>query len=216
MTSLRFKSFSLTFCGYIFRPRPVEPTRSSLRMIKLNGYAFLSSQSSHTVSRLSGKSCAHVSLHTIPVYTVLSVSLEDSSQRAEPRNYPFNIQSLEDSQLDIIACELSLFFRLSSLIPFCAVTHTLCLRLSSVISCEIECGSSLTDMEVLSYIHKRATQLLIDSRTPFILQGIRTNSVLKCINIPKSYKARVAYPFSDKRIMRLGTIGKMAFWMLTR
>lgn len=181
-------------------------------MIKLNGYAFLSSQSSHAVSRLSGKSCAHVSLHTIPVYTVLSVSLEKTlHSELNLGTILLTFKSLEDSQLDTSTCELSLFFRLSSLIPSCAVTHTLCLRLSSVISCEIECGSSLTDTEVLSYIHKRATQLLIDSRTPFILQGIRTNSVLKCINIPKSYKARVAYPFSDKRIMRLGMIGKMAF-----
>ncbi|EFO63069.1 Hypothetical protein GLP15_1788 [Giardia lamblia P15] len=181
-------------------------------MIRLNGYASLFLPSSHAISRPSEESCAHVSLCTIPVYTVLSISLEQNlHNELNLRTISLTFKDLEDSQLDANTYELSLFFRLDHLTLSCALTYTLCLRLSSVISCEIECGSSLTDTEVLSYIHKRATQLLSDSRKPFILQGIRTNSILKCINISKSYKARVAYPFSDKRIMRLGTVGKMAF-----
>lgn len=182
-------------------------------MIKLNGRAFLTSLPLHTASKPSKEICAHISLYTIPVYTMLAVSLEqDIDNGINSRDISLTFKDLEDSQLDIDAHELSLFFRLDSIVPSHASPLILNICISSVISCEAEYGSSLTDMEVLSHIHKRATQILTDSKTPFILQGIRTNSILKRINISKSYKARIAYPFSDKRVMRLGTIGKMSFF----
>ena len=181
-------------------------------MIRLNGYASISSLFPYTASTLPTEVCAHISLHTIPVYTVLLVSLEqDINSEVKLKTVSLTFKDLEESKLDTNAHELLLFFKLRSSMTLPVSTRVLRLRISSVVSCEAECGSSLTDIEVLSYIHKRATQLLDDLKMPFILQGVRTNNILKYISVSKSYKARVAYPFSDKKIMRLGTIGKMTF-----